>query len=56
MMEEAGPCLSRRQKTIPHSQSQGDLHDYTSAEKLLGGQKGSRYHLIVMSTTHKPLH
>ena len=46
--EEAGPAQMRDKRPhIPHSGSQGDPPDYTGAEKLLGGQKGSGRHPIV---------
>ena len=46
--EEGGakPCPDKRPH-ISHSQSQGDLPNYTCAETLFGGQKGRGRHPIV---------
>ena len=46
MMEEVGPYPDKRPH-IPTSQSQGDLPDYTCAERLLGGGKGRGHHPTV---------
>ena len=36
-----GPAQIRDKRPhMPHSRNQGDLPDYTCAERLLGGQKG----------------
>ena len=46
--EELCPAQIRDKRPhIPHSRSQGDLPDYTCAERLLEGQKGRGHHLIV---------
>ena len=45
---EAEPCPHKRQRThISHSQGQGDLPNYTGAERFLEGQKGRGHHPIV---------
>ena len=46
--EELSPAQIRDKRPhFPHSQSQGDLPDYTCAERLLSGQKGRGRHPIV---------
>ena len=40
-------CVVKSQIRLSDSTSQGDLPDYTCAEKLLGGQKGRVHHLKV---------
>lgn len=45
---ELGPAQVRDKRPhLPHSGSQGDLPDYTSAERLLGGQKWSDVSLLI---------
>jgi hypothetical protein len=39
--------LAQIRPQISHSGSQGDLPDYTSAERLLGGQKWSDVSLLI---------
>ena len=53
-----GPAQIRdKRPRIPYSWREGDLHDYTCGERLLGGHKGSGCHLTVSDkTTHRPFH
>lgn len=46
--EKLSPAQTKDKRPhIPHSQSPGDLTDYTSAGRLLEGLKGRGRHLIV---------